>query len=260
MSELDRLKRLCGLEPNDLAEVLENNPRAYMAVKGAVAEQQLKNYFIELKDQSLIFDFRMAENDFEKDFYVTLLDGSEKIVECKNVEVQKVNTKLEIFNYLKFLQSSRSILQDEELNSVDDFSLQDLKKLYSLIPQSMRESGIPRYEYSASQIEQNSIAKFTNSETFLNQFNNVNLSIDFQRTRNSQDITNSVEDAKAARFYKLDEVDIVGACLFSRTMEWEFVFGSRQSLIIHPIYNQRYSNRLVLTPDRWYFNFLDTIE
>ncbi len=260
MSEIDRLKKLCGLDPNDLAEVLENNPRAYMAVKGAVAEQHLKNYFINLKNQSLILNFRMAENDFEKDFYITLQDGSEKIVECKNVEVQKVNTKSDIFNYLRFIQTSRSMLQDEELDTIDDYSLQDLKNLFSLLPQNMRESGIPRYEYSVHQIEQSSIAGLTDSETFLNQFNHSNLSIDFQRTRNSQDLSDSDEDAKAARFYKLDEIDIVGACLFSRTMEWEFVFGSRQALTIHPNYNQRYSNRLVLVPDKWHFNFLDTIE
>lgn len=259
MSELDRLRRLCGLGPNDLAEVLENNPRAYMAVKGAVAEQHLKNHLNRLKNQGSILDFRMAENDFEKDFYVTLLDGSKKIVECKNVEVQKVSTKSDYLNYLRFLQSSRSILPFEVLGSVEDYSLHDLKKIFATIPQSMRESGIPRYEFSAQQIKVDSVSRLPDSEKFLDQFDHANLSIDFQKTRNSRDVLGSDEDAKAARFYKLDEIDIVAACLFSRTMNWEFVFGSKKSFLIHSKYNMRFSNRLILNPKMWHYNFVDVL-
>ncbi|RLD24818.1 MAG: hypothetical protein DRI71_01450 [Bacteroidetes bacterium] len=259
MSELDRLKRLCGLEPNDLAEVLENNPRAYMAVKGAVAEKHLKNYFEKLKTQGSISDFRTASSDFEKDFYITLLDGSVKVVECKNVEVQKVNTKSEYFNYLTFIQKNKKLLSTVDFTSIEDYSLNDLKNIFSALPQSMRESGIPRYEFSINQVPTKSIHDDLSSEEFLTQFDHAMLSIDFQRTRNSRDNSDNDENGKAARFYKLDEIDFVGACLFTRTMKWEFVFGSRESIDIHPKYPDRYSNRLKLNPKFWEFDFLEML-
>ena len=259
MNEIDRLQLLCGLEPNVLAEVLENNPRAYMAVKGAVAEKHLFNYFERLQNEGSIASFRMAESDFEKDFYVTLLDGSEKVIECKNVEVQKVNTKSEFLEYLKFIQTNKNLLQSETLENVEDFSLNDLKEIFKSLPQSMRESGIPKYEFSVKKIVQKSIVGQSSARDFLNQFDHAKLSIDFQRTRNSRDVLGSDEDSKASRFYKLDEIDIVGACLFSRTMKWEFVFGSRNSLVVHSKYEERYSNRLQLNPEMWHFDFLDVI-
>lgn len=57
---MTKLEKLSGLTPNELAEVLENNPRAYMAVKGAVAEEHLKKYFIELGNNGHIAQFRTA--------------------------------------------------------------------------------------------------------------------------------------------------------------------------------------------------------
>ncbi|USD24572.1 hypothetical protein [Flagellimonas marinaquae] len=260
MTEIDRLKNLCGLSPNDLAEVLENNPRAYMAVKGAVAERHLKDYFKSLQEKKVITSFKEAENDFEKDFYVTLLDGREIIVECKNVEVQKISTKNDLLNYLRYVQLNKGELTQVNLDKSNHFSLKDLKNLFSRLPQNLRESGIPRYEFSASQLSYTSIHDGLNPDNFLNQFNHSKLSIDFQRTRNSRDDSSLESKGKAARFYKLDEIDIVAACLFTRTMKWEFVFGSRKSLVIHPAHNDRFSNRLQLDPKLWSYDFMTAIE
>lgn len=260
MKQVDKLKQLCGLEPNELAEVLENNPRAYMAVKGAVAEKHLDNYFMNLKDEGKISSFRMAQNDFEKDFYVTLIDGREVIIECKNVEVLKINTKADYLSYFKFLQSKKGLFEGKAFKSKKEYTSEKLKKQFNSLPQRLKESGIPRYEFSENQITNSSIHEGLEESEFLDQFKNAPLTIDFQRTRNSRDDVNSGEDSKAARFYKLDEIDVVGACLFTRTLKWEFVFGSRESLIVHKDYENRYSNRLKLDPQKWHYNFLDTIK
>jgi len=45
------------------------------------------------------------------------------------------------------------------------------------------------------------------------------MSIDFQRTRNSQD------DSNSTRLYYVNEIDIVAACLFPRTLKWSFLFA-----------------------------------
>jgi hypothetical protein len=260
MNNINKLNRLCGLAPNELADVLENNPRAYMAVKGAVAERHLKNYFSNLQNNGLIASFREAESDFDKDFYVTLLNGTTKIVECKNVEVLKITSKASYLNYLKFLKQQRGLFKDIVFEPLENYKTKDLSSMFKTLPQGLRESGISRYEFSENQIEQKSISGKLSDEDFLNQFNTSPLSIDFQRTRNSREISSSKEDQKAARFYKLDEIDIVGACLFSRTMRWEFVFGARKSLIRHKKYTNRYSNRLIINPKLWYSNFLDLVK
>ena len=40
------LEKLTGLSDQDLADVFAKNPRAYMAVKGAVAEKHLENVLV----------------------------------------------------------------------------------------------------------------------------------------------------------------------------------------------------------------------
>ena len=257
---MNRLKKLCGLEPHELARVLENNPRAYMAVKGAVAEEHLNKYLKELGNKGHIVGLKTAQSDFDKDFYVTLQDGREVAVECKNVEVLKTNSNKEsLIDYFKYLQITENLFEDISFDSKDDYTTKNLKLLYSSLPQYLRESGIPRYEYSASKIIQQSIFGTLTEVEFLSQFEKYPLSIDFQRTRNSRNKAGVKSDPKTNRFYTLDEIDVVAACLFSRTMKWEFVFGSRDSLIIHPNHEGHYSNRLLLDPKLWKFNFLDVV-
>lgn len=41
------LEKLTGLSDQDLAGVFTKNPRAYMAVKGAVAEKHLENLLVQ---------------------------------------------------------------------------------------------------------------------------------------------------------------------------------------------------------------------
>ena len=57
---MNKLFKLCGLSPDELADALENNPRAYMAVKGAVAEVHLNKYFVELGNSGKIAGLKTA--------------------------------------------------------------------------------------------------------------------------------------------------------------------------------------------------------
>ena len=259
MSDLRRLKRLCGLEPDDLADILENNPRAYMAVKGAVAEKHLNSYFKGLKTSGQILDYRSAASDFEKDFYVSLHDGRQIIVECKNVEVQKYNTKNDKLGFVKYIKQNKGGLSYYDFSDPEKFDTKKLNEIINELPQNLKGSGIPRYEYSSMQIPITSVKGGLDSASFLTQFDHSPLSIDFQRTRNSRSESSTDSDGKEARFYKLDEIDVVAACLFTRTMQWEFVFGSRPSLTKHKKHKGRYSKRLILDPKLWRYNFLDMV-
>jgi len=258
MMEMDKLFKLSGLTPDELADVLENNPRAYMAVKGAVAEEHLRKYLFELGNQGLIKGVKTAQSDLDKDFYITLLNGREVAIECKNVEVLKTNNSKQAYlTYLNYLQSNFKIFPKLSFHSTDDFTSSKFKEIYSSLPQNLRESGVPRFEYSASKLGEKSIKGNLSDKDFLEQFNRLPLTIDFQRTRNSGNKKEVASDPKTNRFYQLEEVDVVAACLFSRTMNWEFVFGSRDSLIIHPRFKDHYSNRLVLDSSLWTSNLLD---
>lgn len=257
---MTKLERLSGLTPDELAEVLENSPRAYMAVKGAVAEEHLKKYFVNLGNEGHISQFTTAQGDFDKDFYVTTRDGRRFTVECKNVEVLKVNSKKsDYFKYFKYLQQTAGVLTDISTDKISELSRKELDEIFRTLPQNLRESGIPRYKYSASMLPQQSINGGLSDKDFLEQFSPHPLTIDFQRTRNSGNIGDANNNPKTNRFYRIGEIDVVAACLFSRTMQWEFVFGSKDSLIIHPKFDTHYSNRLILHPGLWKFDFLDVI-
>src|SRR3990167_2892298 len=98
------LELMTGLSSDELAEILAANPRAYMAVKGAVAEKHLSNYLKRLLLQNKIQTYRQSSGDFDKDFYVTLNNGKEISLECKNVQVLNVGSKKELLlRYLQFL-------------------------------------------------------------------------------------------------------------------------------------------------------------
>ncbi len=70
MSKKTSLFSLTGLAQDQLAEVLVENPRAYMAVKGAVAEKHLEILLTDLQNNGAVTSFRKGRGDFEKDFYV----------------------------------------------------------------------------------------------------------------------------------------------------------------------------------------------
>ncbi len=277
------LDELTGLNNSELVDVFSKNPRTYMAVKGAVAEKHLEKQLVTFRQDGLIKNFRGCLSDFEKDFYVTLNNGNEVILECKNVEVLKTNKKGSAIGYIAFLvrheyltidrlrsfcfedETCRQIAKPskhEDFHDVDgvlgflidqksSFSTQILKYL----PQEFRESGMPRYEYSKSLLEADS-TKGIDSTDFLNQFNSQPLSIDFQRTRNS---TDNEGDNRRGRLYEVGEIDVVGACLFSRTLKWEFIYGLASGFATHDKYPDRYKNGLVINPESWTTSFADAI-
>ncbi|NOQ21153.1 MAG: hypothetical protein GQ565_00700 [Candidatus Aegiribacteria sp.] len=260
MSNTNTLYELTGLEPDDLAEVLAENPRAYMAVKGAVAEKHLEKYLERAKATGSIRNFRKASGDFDKDFYLTSNTGSEVIVECKNVQVIPVTRKQVMKEFVIFCISKGWIQQNALLEhiisdylpdqdasfecSLELLSCKNLESLLRFLPQEIRKSGLPRFQFSA---EKMIIEDIGNTLPFLDQFDPP-LKIDFQRTRNSTDGTG---DTRVRRFYRVGEINVVAACLFSRSLKWEFVFGHESSLQIHPEFSDRYSNKLVIQPESW---------
>lgn len=276
------LEKLTGLSDQDLAEVFAKNPRAYMAVKGAVAEKHLELLLQSYLDLGKISGFRSASGDFDKDFYVNLNDGREISLECKNVQVLNTNKKNILPDYIKFLVDSNYLKEDwlldtfrkmaqtgviveteeeaDTLESLFKIMLSEKVKVstefYKFLPQEFRESGVPRYEFSASMVRECDVRKIE-INSFIRQFDSHRLSIDFQRTRNS---TNEDGDTKKQRFYRVDEIDVVGACLFSRTMKWQFIFGHSKHFDIHPSYEDRYTNKFILKEECWSLDLLDSLK
>lgn len=277
------LDELTGLAEPELADVFSKNPRTYMAVKGAVAEKHLEKQLTIFKQAGLIESFRGSISDFDKDFYVNLGGGTEIILECKNVEVLKINGKTLMVRYLFFLMENgyvsidrvRRICCEDEVcqkkikssryqdffdlqgmsNFLDDQYASFSARIIKCLPQELRESGMPRYEFSKSFLDHESINEI-DSFSFLKQFNDLPLSIDFQRTRNS---TDSEGDNRRGRLYEVGEVDIVGACLFSRTLRWEFIYGLARNFTTHKTYPDRYKNGLVIDTKIWITSFEQAI-
>lgn len=260
----DDLRKLTGLTDKELAEVLSKNPRAYMAVKGAVAEKHLEKLLIKMRSTGEIQDYRKCSNDFEKDFYVILKGKKEISLECKNVQVLNIGNKDLKIKYINFLISSNYLEnkfvndylkackvifdpKDTLTNILNSKPASITADLFKSLTQDLKESGLPRYEFSASFIKNNN-AYNRSTDEFLEQFTTYPLTIDFQRTRNS---TDKDGDTRRQRLYKLNEIDVVGACLFSRTLEWQFVFGKSKHFTKHVEFNDRYSNRLEIYPSKW---------
>lgn len=275
------LEKLTGLSNDDLADVFSRNPRAYMAVKGAVAEKHLEILLSDYVRQGVIKSFISASSDFDKDFCVTLNDNKIITLECKNVQVLNTSSKKLLPAYIKFLvekgylkatwliETFKNIAQEgaiietnRKVNSLEEILeviiLEKAKtsaELIKFFPQELRESGVPRYEFSASLVKHTDISNL-DAKSFLNQFQDNPLSIDFQRTRNS---TDKEGDNRKQRLYCTNEIDVVGACLFSRTMKWQFLFGHSRHFTIHNKYEDRYANKFVLEPGKWSFNLIDSL-
>lgn len=276
------LEKLTGLSAQDLADVFAKNPRAYMAVKGAVAEKHLENLLFSYKQSGKIKSFKSASGDFDKDFYVTLLNNKTISLECKNVQVLNTSSKKILPQYIRFLIKRRYLEEDwlidtfkhmskknelltgskGQINSLDQCldlifnkKLKKSTELLKYFPQELRESGVPRYEFSASMVQETDIFNIM-INSFIKQFELNPLTIDFQRTRNS---TDGDGDNRRQRLYRTDEIDIVGACLFSRTMRWQFIFGHSSQFAIHKIYKDRYANKFVIKEEKWSTNLLSSL-
>lgn len=257
------LLQATGLTPQELSEVLQQNPRAYMAVRGAVSEKHLKKILKNLQQQGVIPSFRSAAGDMDKDFYVQMPRYGLSI-ECKNVEVIKTSTKKSKISYLEYL-SECGYLSDSVINdildriyaevSIRELSSAQLTEFYKCLPQDLRESGLAKYEYSSSLIPSPAIGSLPDDE-YVAQFDELPLTIDFQRTRNS---TDEDGDNRQNRFYRVDEIDVVAACLFARTLEWRFLYAKAEDLEIHQKYPARYSNKLKLVPGIWSSDILKII-
>lgn len=262
----DPLFLLTGLSSVELADTLATNPRAYMALKGAVAERHLWLYLGKLVKFGKLVRVRSGAGDFEKDFYIqTPSSKHEFVVECKNAEVIKTTSAASLRSYLEFLVSSKAISELElvqclsrKIESLKDIPNASLKTLLNCIPQKFRESGLARYQFSATSAKVLDKHLGKDTKSYLHSFDSSPLSIDFQRTRNARDDTKG--DGKMNRYYKHGELDIVAACLFSRTLKWEFIFCQAKYLPKHPKFDGRYSNRLIIHPEHWTANILDCIQ
>lgn len=250
-----------GLTAAELSNVFENNPRAYMAVRGAVAEKHLEKVLIELVQNGEIDRIQPASGDLDKDFYIKL-GNTTLSLECKNVEVTKSTTKPAIYEYLCYLDDNGLISVNEicanldlEVTTLNQAPLRALKAILMSLPQKYRESGITRYQYSASRVEQPSIGQLSTKD-FVQQFHLNPLTIDFKRTRNSTDETGNT---RRNRFYRSNEIDLVAACLFARTMEWKFLYAKAENFTRHEEYPERYSDKLILEPGIWTDNLSELI-
>lgn len=262
------LREMTGLSDADLADVLQKNPRAYMNLRGAVAEKHLEILLADYRKEGGIKSFRRGCGDFEKDFYITLQNDADVAIECKNVQVYNLN-KLPIkLEYLKYLLKNNYLSPSDwsaliaganaslgcHLDASTGGACLDgqprsvMDRIEALLPQELRESGLSRYKFSESMIQIKHVTK-GNTHAFLTQFDERPLTIDFQRTRNSTGATDG--NPKAQRFYKVGEVDVVAACVFSRTASWEFIFTSSAHLERHTSYTDRYTSKLVIKPDCW---------
>ncbi len=236
-----------------------------MALKGAVAERHLWLYLGNLAKKGKLVQLRSGGGDFEKDFYVQTPDSThEFVIECKNVEVIKNTSAKTLRAYLQFLISSETIEEKtlagclsgdiQKLSQIPD---KQLKSLLSCIPQKLRESGLPRYQFSAASSGVQNLKLNNDASAYLHKFDETPLTIDFQRTRNARDDTKG--DGKMNRYYKHGELDIVAACLFSRTLKWEFIFCQAKHLPKHPKFEGRYSNRLTINPQHWSADIFECI-
>jgi hypothetical protein len=251
-----------GLSPEELSSVLQKNPRAYMAVRGAVSEKHLENVIKELRTRNIISWYKGASGDMDKDFELEF-QGRRLYLECKNVEVIKTSSNKPKLLYLEYLASKGGavsayidnfLMLAEPPGKLDTLTSKQLNEIFSGLPQNFRESGLVKYEYSSSLVNYSNLGQIPDKK-FIEQFESSPLTIDFQRTRNSSDDdNNTAADAKKNRFYRSSEIDIVAACLFSRTMEWKFLYASTINVPRHHTFTDRYSNRLSINANYWTSN------
>ena len=254
MSKKVTLLSLTGLAPDQLADVLVENPRAYMAVKGAVAEKHLELLLAGLRERGTVASFRRGEGDFEKDFYVQLSKSDRPLaVECKNVQVISITSVGIIANYLNFLIQTKRI--SPLTTAAKEMTRGEFVKCFKALPIELRESGISRYEFSAMELSKGVTLKAGGATRYLDQFDLAPISIDFQRTRNSRDLKDG-SDQRGQRYYSYKEVDVVAACLFTRTLKWEFVFAASTDVDCHPQFRSRIHSRMILKPMSWHHDFL----
>jgi hypothetical protein len=93
ISAKHQLEEQFALSATEILSVIQSSNRTLIAVRGAVAQEHLRRYFEELKNRSLIVDYRAIDEDGKPDFAVNYR-GREYLIECKNV--QKTMRKSEV--------------------------------------------------------------------------------------------------------------------------------------------------------------------
>jgi len=240
------LEEMIGLAPDEFVEVLAENPRAYMAVRGAVAERHLAHVLEHLVSSGQIKEYGTASSDFDKDFEVVTKQGNKVVVECKNAQVLNLGTKTLQAKYLDFLMEEGRITQKPK----------EFKKL----AQKFRESGVDRYCFSESFLKTTQVPKEGDCSAWLKTVEKA--SVDFQRTRNSTASSGKQVDPKALRFYQHGELDVLAVCMFARTLKWEFVFTTKNggAMKSHNKFKDRYANSLKLTEGVWYSDLMSALQ
>lgn len=255
------LDDLTSLSCEDLADCFVRKSRAYQSVRGAVAEWHLERHLRDLRDSGGIAGYSAGERDSDKDYRIQLPSGEQKIVEVKNVEVINVRRNMRLMMHyllylydegliqLEFLMSRCDHLSiDEKISCEKDAVIEILREcshadlgnvLLPALPSVFRHSTIWKYRFSARMFENRvSSANPINLSDWLNLFViDDPVSIDFQRTRNSlsrqdPDRRGRITDGRESRVYRPDEIDIIAACLFARTLRWEFVFCRAKDIFV----------------------------
>lgn len=94
--------------------------------------------------------------------------------------------------------------------------------------------------------------------------NKLDITIDFKRTRNPTGSRNPSVGAEG-RFYKPEEFDVLGACLWNRTREWRFAFVATKDLPRHADYPDRLWDKVTVPlnngvlSEPWSFDPIDIL-
>lgn len=164
MAYSHQLERRFGLPARSILDAINSSNRTLVAVKGAVAQEQLKRYLRGLKRSRAIQDFGSVDVDGKPDFWVKFR-GRKYLIECKNVQ--------------------KNLRRGE-------------------------------------------------------------MTVDFMRTRYQK------TGKPSARFYSKSEFEVLAACVFNQTGEWNFRFIATARLDRHPSYADRLTNKVSLGPSTRY--------
>lgn len=238
---------LTGFDSDGVANILIHNSRAYMALRGACAEAHLKQQLGLLEQKGVITSFRKSNKDHDKDYYLDV-NGVPIIVECKNAGVLASTSKHDKKQYIEFLVERRYIKKP----SRDE--MYDLRRAEDNLSKEYRASGLPRFEFSASQIETLGLGVL-NDNDFISQFDISRIFIDLKKTRDHQ-----AENKKRERFYHIKEFDIIAVCLFARTMRWEFLYARAIDVARHKIYRKRIESKIIISPGVWVSDLAELLQ
>ena len=134
-----------------------------------------------------------------------------------------------------------------------EYDSQSSKRLEELIRERGPEiafSGLARFAFSASHLQSPDLRDVPDLTAFIEQFASTPLTVDFKKTRNS-------EDSRKYRLHSEGEIDYVAVCLYARTLRWRFLFCEARSLERHPEFQDRLSDHLVVVPPSWAKTLLD---